>query len=194
MKNVPASWVRRLLTVCPLSLLTFFHAYSQDTPRVIRPFELGLSVGGFIKTMEGSAGLGGVLVAEPRYFIKPGLAITARYQGAAYFTTPIDVSGDEKSVNISSILAGVLLRNRSLQNAFFWGVQTGVALTSEYLGNDADGYAIYGNRQTFWVLQPRIGYAFGRFETELAYHYSPAREARFGQLSIGWRFWGKKKS
>lgn len=154
-----------------------------------------MSLGLFMKTLESSLGFGGVFFMEPRYFIKPKMALTARYQASAYFTFPIEpgVGVDERSVNVSSMLGGVLFRDRASWNNWFWGVQTGVAITSEYIGTDADGFAIYGNNQTFWVLQPRGGYAFGRFEMELGYHYSPAREARFAHTTLGVRMWGRKK-
>jgi hypothetical protein len=178
------------LAACLLSLSGLV---AQEASRVDKPFELNLSAAAFLKGMEGSLGFGGVLFAEPRYFVNTRMAITARFQGGGYFTLPVEPLADETNVNVTSILGGVLFRDRAKWNSMFWGVQTGLALTSEYVGTDPNGYAIYGDEQSFWVLQPRIGYAFGRFEMELSYHFSPAREARFGEFGLGVRLWGNKK-
>lgn len=174
-------------------MLSMAAVMAQDAPGITRPFELNLSAAAFMKGMEGSLGFGGVLYAEPRYFVKSNMAITARLQGGGYFTFPVEPNADEANVNITSLLGGVLFRDRTKWNTMFWGVQTGVAFTSEFVGTDPNGFAIYGDEQSFWVLQPRIGYAFGRFEMELSYHFSPAREASFAEFGLGVRLWGNKK-
>ena len=194
MKHNPDQRIKCVFLGFMACMLSMSVVMAQDASRVEKPFELNLSFAAFMKYMEGSLGLGAVLYAEPRYFIKPDMAITARFQTGGYFTFPVEPQADETKVNVTSVLGGILFRKRAKWNTMFWGVQTGAAFTSEYVGMDQDGYAIYGNNQSFWVLQPRIGYAFGRFEMELSYHFSPAREARFGEFSLGVRLWGKRKS
>jgi hypothetical protein len=192
MKNKMFFSVRGIL--CAVFLLGTIRADAQQISPLDKPFELNLSAGGFLKTMEGSVGLGGTMFAEPRFALKPNLALTFRYQFSTYDAEPFMAPGAKSyDVQVQSLLAGVLFRNRTKSHTWFYGAQTGVAFTAAFEGEDSDGYPVYINDETAWVIAPRVGYAFNRFEMELGYHYSPTREARFGQLTLGWRFWGNKK-
>jgi hypothetical protein len=192
MKNKMLSSVLGVL--CFLIFANAANGFAQQKGPVDKPFELNLSGGGFIKTMEGSVGLGGTFYAEPRYYLKPNFGLTFRYQGSTYSAEPFMAPGAKSyDIRVQSLLAGAVFRNRTMRHAWFYGAQTGIAFTEAFQGTDQDGYDVYGDGKAAWVIAPRVGYAFHRFEMELGYHYSTTQEARFGQFTLGWRFWGNRK-
>ena len=166
---------------------------AQDQVTEYQHFQLGISLGGSVITRNSNIGFGLGAAIEPRYFISNKLAIVARSQVYSHINVIADPGQYENDISTTSYLAGILVMNREKRNPFFWGVNTGVAITEETIGVDNDGYAIMGDPASYWVLQPRIGGCLGKVEGEISYHFATSSYARFLSVSVGIHFWGKKK-
>jgi hypothetical protein len=176
-----------------LSLFTSQIIVAQDHPKEYQHFQLGLAFGGSLIARHSNFGFGLGAAIEPRYFINNQLAIVARSQVYSHLNVIAEPGQVENDISTTSYMAGILFMNREKRNPFFWGVNTGVAITEEVIGIDNDGFAIMGDPASYWALQPRIGGCLGKIEGEISYHFTPSSYARFLSVSVGIHFWGKQK-
>jgi hypothetical protein len=183
---------RPALMLMTLVFLIGHAVYSQESIPSYQPFQIGIGLGGSLKGGTGSAGFGMGVTLEPRYFINKKWAITGRAQAYDHLTLGLEPGSDNHDISVVSYLAGVLMMNREQKNPFFWGINTGIAITEEVTGLDEYGYAILGEPVTYWAFQPRAGKCFGRFEADLSYHYASSPDARFMALTLGYHFWGNR--
>lgn len=193
MKNIIRRTGRFSLIFWLIYLFPFQYIKGQDQVTEYQHFQLGISLGGSVIARNSNIGFGLGVAIEPRYFINNKLAIVARSQLYSHFNVIAEPMQYENNISTTSYLTGILVMNREKRNPFFWGVNTGVAITEEYIGVDNDGYAIIGDPVSYWALQPRIGGCLGKMEGEISYHFSTASYARYLSVSVGIHFWGKKK-
>jgi hypothetical protein len=176
-----------------LIMMCTYTAVAQKEEDAFVPLEVKIGGGFLSKFNFNSFGFGVAGSIQPRIFLAPKLAITARAQMGTYVSIPFDYPEYEGDLNTFSALAGIHSRDRNQRFSMLWGIESGVAFTREYLGIDANGFNQYGSSRAYWALQPSFGFAASRFELEAMYHYSPSTFARYFTLNIGVRIGGGRK-